>query len=221
MFNFIRRAFAKSKERQKPKVSGKPVYILDALYVGRAVKGRMDVKRRKMVELEVVDPWGSHSVIRTETCPVRVSKDRVVVEGVPSEVLFEHRIKELTNRVEQIRSKLAEIDRDVEKLERALIEGTISEATYLEYRRRYEEWRSRLRKECEETIGIVDNVISHLRQSLEEVAKEREVLEVKVVLGNADEEEVKRRERLKGLTDVIRSALDKLNLMKAQLMSIL
>jgi len=203
-----------------PKISGKPVYILDSLYLGKAVRGRFNVKRKKIVELEVVDPWGLRTTVKTETYPVRIGRDRIVLDGVPPEILFEHRIRELTTRVEQIRNKLLEVDLNVEKLERALIDGSISEGTYMEYRRKYEERKDRLRKECEELANAINNTVEYLRKSLEDVAKIREALEVKVILGNASEDDARRRNELKRLADMLSSAADRLNLMKAQLYAI-
>lgn len=177
------------KETRLPTVRGKPVYIGGVLLVGIAEKGEFDVKRKKLVSIEVKDANNSSYYLDTSNIKVRITKEYVDLDVSALPKFFEIKMREVNKMIEELRSRRSEIDKSYHKLEEALLRGVIGMDVYNEQLKRLQEREKRLRSACidmEKNVASVGQSLAQLRAELE---KKRERLEAKRLLDKLDEAE--------------------------------
>ncbi|WP_148682451.1 hypothetical protein [Pyrobaculum neutrophilum] len=177
------------KEAKLPTVRGKPVYIGGVLLVGVAEKGEFDIKRKKLVSIEVKDAGGTSYVLDTSNIRVKIAREYVDLDVAALPKFFEIKMREVNKMIEDLRRSRAELDKSYHKLEEALVKGVIGMDIYNEQIKRLQEREKRLRAACidmEKSIASVGQSLAQLKAELE---KKRERLEAKRLLDKLDESE--------------------------------
>lgn len=184
-------AVAKQKEKdvKLPTVRGKPVYIGGVLLIGVAEKGEFDVKRKKLVSLEVKDANGQGYYLDTSNTRVKITREYVDLDVSALPKFFEIKVREVNKMIEELKKARGELDKSYHKLEEALLRGVIGMDVYNEQIKRLQERERRLRQACldmEKSMASVNQSLSQLKAELE---KKRERLEAKRILDKLDPEE--------------------------------
>jgi len=187
LFNAI--AEQKEKDMRLPTVRGKPVYIGGVLLIGVAEKGEFDVKRKKLISLEVKDANGQGYYLDTSNIRVKITKEYVDLDVSALPKFFEIKVREINKMIEELKKARGELDKSYYKLEEALLKGVIGMDVYNEQIKRLQERERRLRQACldmEKSMVSVNQSLSQLKVELE---KKRERLEAKRILDKLDPEE--------------------------------
>ncbi|MEM4838149.1 MAG: hypothetical protein QXD65_00520 [Pyrobaculum sp.] len=177
------------KEASLPTVRGKPVYIGGVLLIGVAERGEFDVRRRKLISIEVKDANSRSYFLDTSNIKVRITKEHVDLDVAALPKFFEIKVREINEIIEELKKRRSEIDRSYHKLEEALLKGIIGMDIYNEQLKRLQEKEKRLRSACidmEKGIASVGQSITQLKTELE---KKRERLEAKRLLDKLEEGE--------------------------------
>lgn len=179
-----------ARERQRlPTVKGKPVYIGGVLMVGMAEKGEFDLKRKKLVSIEVRDAGGRSYTLDTSSVKVRVTRESVDLDVAALPAFFELKMREVNAMVDELKRARAEIERSYSKLEDALVRGVIGMDVYNEQVKRLQERERRLRAACIDMEKGVVSVGQSLGQLRAELERRRERLEAKRLLDKLEPEE--------------------------------
>lgn len=172
-----------AQERQKlPTVRGKPVYIGGVLMVGVAERGEFDLRRRKLVAIEVKDAGGRTYRLDTSSVKVKISRESVDLDAAALPAFFELKMREVNSMVEELKRARAEIEKSYSKLEDALVRGVIGMDVYNEQVKRLQERERRLRAACVDMEKGVVSVGQSLGQLRAELERRRERLEAKRLL---------------------------------------
>ncbi|ABL87897.1 conserved hypothetical protein [Pyrobaculum islandicum DSM 4184] len=177
------------REVKLPTVRGKPVYIGGVLLVGIAEKGEFDLKRKKLLSIEIRDASGSSYYLDTSNIRVRITKEYVDLDVAALPKFFEIKMREVNRMIDELKRSRAELDKSYHKLEEALLKGVIGMDVYNEQIKRLQEREKRMRSACidmEKSIASVGQSLAQLRMELE---KKRERLEAKRLLDKLDETE--------------------------------
>jgi len=177
------------KDAKLPTVRGKPVYIGGVLLIGVAEKGEFDVKRRKLISIEIKDAGGHSYHLDTSTTRVKITREYVDLDVAALPKFFEIKVREVNGMIEELKKSRSELDRSYHKLEEALLKGVIGMDVYNEQVKRLQEREKRLRNACidmEKSVASVGQSLSQLKMELE---KKRERLEAKRLLDKLDESE--------------------------------
>lgn len=197
------RLFPQQKQRDLPKVAGKPVYIGGMLLLGTAEKGEFDVRRHKLVAIYIRDGAGLYR-LDTSDVRVRIGRESVDLDVSAVPKFFEIKMRELNSIVERLGEERRSIEESYRKLEEALIRGSISMQIYEESKRRIAEKEKRLVASCAEAERSFIKINDDLRRLLNDVERKREALEAKRLLDKLDKNE---EEALAGLTALKTSIL--------------
>lgn len=190
VFKWFFNAVARQEKGVKlPTVRGKPVYIGGVLLIGVAEKGEFDVKKKKLISIEIKDAGGRSYYIDTASIRVRITKEYVDLDVSALPKFFEIKAREVNAMIEELKKTRSELDKSYHKLEEALLKGKISMEVYNEQIRRLQEREKRMRTACidmEKTIASLGQSLTQLRIELE---KKRERLEAKKILDKLEEGE--------------------------------
>ncbi|MFB6490258.1 MAG: hypothetical protein TU35_003250 [Thermoproteus sp. AZ2] len=211
------RLFPSSKQKELPKVGGKPVYIGGVLFMGTAERGEFDVKRHKLVALYVRDGNGSSYRLDTSNVKVKISRDNIDLDISAMPRFFEVKMRELNSIMEQLKTERNEIESAYKRLEDALIRGVISLQTYEESRKRIAEKERRLQASCIEAEKSFLGVGDTLKRLAADVEARREALEAKKLLDKLEPGEEAALGNLISLRSTISSIEQMLNTMLLQL----
>ncbi len=177
------------KEAKLPTVRGKPVYIGGVLLIGVAEKGEFDVKRKKLISIEIKDANGQSYYLDTSNIRVRITREYVDLDVAALPKFFEVKVREVGRLIEELKKSRNELDKSYHKLEEALLKGVIGMDVYNEQVKRLQEREKRLRAACidmEKSIASVGQSLAQLKAELE---KKRERLEAKRLLDKLEESE--------------------------------
>lgn len=158
------------------------------LLIGVAERGEFDVKRRKLISIEVKDANSRSYFLDTSNIKVRITKEHVDLDVAALPKFFEIKVREINEMIEELKKRRSEIDRSYHKLEEALLKGIIGMDIYNEQLKRLQEKEKRLRSACidmEKGIASVGQSITQLKTELEK----RERLEAKRLLDKLEEGE--------------------------------
>lgn len=176
------RLFPSSKQKELPKVAGKPVYIGGALFMGTAERGEFDVRRHKLVALYVRDSSGAQYRLDTSDVRVKIGRDGIELDISAVPRFFEVKMKELNSVLSQLKKERSEVEAAYRKLEDALIRGVISMQTYDESKKRIAEKEKRLKSSCTEAEKTFIGISETLKRLAADVEARRESLEAKRLL---------------------------------------
>ncbi len=213
---FWRRLFPEQKQKDLPRVGGKPVYIGGMLLLGTAEKGEFDVRRHKLTAIYIKDGAGLYR-LDTSDVKVRISKESIDLDVSAVPKFFEIKMRELNSIVERLGEERKGIEDSYKKLEEALIRGAISIDIYNESKRRIAEKEKRLVASCAEAERSFIKISDDLKRLLNDVEKKRETLEAKRLLDRLDKNEEEMLTNLMALRTSILSIEQMLNTLLLQL----
>ncbi|MFN7106553.1 MAG: hypothetical protein ACK4M3_08265 [Pyrobaculum sp.] len=183
-------ARAEKKELKLPTVRGKPIYVGGVLLLGVAERGEFDVKKKKLVSIEIKDANGNSYHLDTSAVRVKITKEYVDLDVSALPKFFEVKVREVNRLVEELRKSRGELDRSYQRLEEALLKGVIGMDVYNEQVRRLQEKEKRLKAVCIDMEKSMASVSQSLLQLKTELEKKRERLEAKRLLDKLDESEL-------------------------------
>ncbi|MFN3803787.1 MAG: hypothetical protein ACK4SY_01880 [Pyrobaculum sp.] len=183
-------ARAEKRELKLPTVRGKPVYVGGVLLLGVAERGEFDVKKKKLVSIEIKDSNGQSYHLDTSDVRVKITKEYVDLDVSALPKFFEVKVREVNRLVEELRKSRGELDKSYQRLEEALLRGVIGMDVYNEQVRRLQEKEKRLRAVCMDMEKGMASVSQSLLQLKTELEKKRERLEAKRLLDKLDESEL-------------------------------
>jgi exonuclease VII small subunit len=211
------RLFSPQKQKELPKVGGKPVYIGGMLFLGTAERGEFDVRRHKLVALHIRDSSGLQYKLDTSDVRVKISKESIDLEISAVPKFFEIKIRELNDIVKRLGDERRNIEDSYRKLEEALIRGSISMQIYEDSKKRIAEKEKRLIASCMEAERSFVKINDDLKRLLSDVESKREALEAKRLLDRLDRGEEDMLANLIALRTNIMSIEQMLNTLLLQL----
>ncbi|MEL9990917.1 MAG: hypothetical protein QXP98_10055 [Thermoproteus sp.] len=211
------RLFSPAKEKELPKIGGKPVYIANVLFLGTAERGEFDVRRHKLVALYVKDGSGQQYRLDTSNIKVKISREGIDLDVSAVPKFFEIKMRELNALVKRLDEERKNIEESYRKLEEALIRGNISLQIYEDSKKRIAEKEKRLAASCIEAEKSFMGVSDALKRLLNDVESKREALEAKRLLDKIDKNEEEMLANLIALRSSIMSIDQMLNTLLLQL----
>lgn len=177
------------KDAKLPTVRGKPVYIGGVLLIGVAEKGEFDVKRKKLLSIEIKDGNGQSYYLDTSNIKVKITREYVDLDVSALPKFFEVKVREFSKMIEDLKKTRSELDKSYHRLEEALVKGVIGMDVYNEQVKKLQEREKRLRAACIDMEKSIASVGQSLQQLKAELEKKRERLEAKRLLDKLEEGE--------------------------------
>ncbi|MEZ0319809.1 MAG: hypothetical protein ABWK05_07465 [Pyrobaculum sp.] len=177
------------KDVKLPTVKGKPVYIGGVLLIGVAEKGEFDVRRKKLLSIEIKDTNGQSYYLDTSSIKVKITKEYVDLDVSALPRFFEIKVREVSKMIEDLKKTRSELDKSYHRLEEALVKGVIGMDVYNEQVKKLQEREKRLRAACIDMEKSIASVGQSLQQLKAELEKKRERLEAKRLLDKLEEGE--------------------------------